>query len=245
MFPFQSEVDSAVDTRSMVSGSGLQLALQAGRGLMACSTDRSRWIVGALLSACALIVQDVPAHGRAFDVAAQDVYLRLEGKDAEAVNEFQRRLTEFDAVRQHLDASLPPLVVTPDRAAIIRVIAAHHGALLSARHSARQGDIFSARVADRFRDWIRASLHGIPPSVFLAMITEPDGPPIARPLVNGSYPPGAARSTMPPELLQLFPSLPAHLEYRFIDRDLILWDSHANLIIDVIPNAFGPSGQRR
>jgi hypothetical protein len=50
---------------------------------------------------------------------------------------------------------------------------------------------------------------------------------------------------MPPELLQLFPSLPAHLEYRFIDRDLILWDSHANLIIDVIPNAFGPSGQRR
>jgi hypothetical protein len=118
MFPFQSEVDSAVDTRSMVSGSGLQLALQAGRGLMACSTDRSRWIVGALLSACALIVQDVPAHGRAFDVAAQDVYLRLEGKDAEAVNEFQRRLTEFDAVRQHLDASLPPLVVTPDRAAM-------------------------------------------------------------------------------------------------------------------------------
>jgi hypothetical protein len=31
--------------------------------------------------------------------------------------------------------------------------------------------------------------------------------------------------------------LPSGLEYRFIDRDLILWDSHANLIIDFIPEA--------
>jgi len=228
-----------------VSGSGVQLALQAGRGLMTRSTYRNRWIVGALLSGCALIVQDVPAQRRASDnVAAQDVYLRLRGEDAQVVNEFHRRLTEFDAVRRRLDSGLPRPVVSSDRAAIIRVIEAHHGALLSARHSARQGDIFFDRVADRFRDWIRASLHGTPPSVFLATITEPDGPRIPRLRVNGSYPAGAALATMPPRLLQLFPSLPAQLEYRFVNRDLILWDSHADLIIDVIPNVLEPSGQR-
>ena len=30
---------------------------------------------------------------------------------------------------------------------------------------------------------------------------------------------------------------PVRLEYRFIDRDLILWDPHADLIVDFIPNA--------
>jgi hypothetical protein len=41
---------------------------------------------------------------------------------------------------------------------------------------------------------------------------------------------------MPPQLLQLLPPLPAGLEYRFIDCDLILWDPHANLIVDFLPN---------
>jgi hypothetical protein len=44
-------------------------------------------------------------------------------------------------------------------------------------------------------------------------------------------------ASMPPQLLQLLPPLPAGLEYRFIDCDLILWDPHANLIIDFIPHA--------
>jgi hypothetical protein len=46
-----------------------------------------------------------------------------------------------------------------------------------------------------------------------------------------------ALTMMPPELLRLLPRLPAGLEYRFMDRDLILWDPHANLIVDFIPNA--------
>jgi hypothetical protein len=33
------------------------------------------------------------------------------------------------------------------------------------------------------------------------------------------------------------------LEYRFIDRDLILWDPHANLIIDFIPHALSLSDE--
>lgn len=64
-----------------------------------------------------------------------------------------------------------------------------------------------------------------------------------RPGVNASYPDGGALTTMPPELLQLLPALPAGLEYRFMDRDLILWDPHANLIVDYIPDALVPSDE--
>lgn len=170
------------------------------------------------------------------------MFLRVESRwDAEVIAEFRHRLTEYDAVRRRLDAALPPMPVAADPATILRVAQAHHGALLSARHSARQGDIFFTRIADRFRDWIRVSLHHMPPNVFIAMITEPDAPPMARPGVNDSYPEGGALTTMPPEMLKLFPALPEGLEYRFIDRDLILWDVHANLIVDFIPDALALS----
>jgi hypothetical protein len=43
--------------------------------------------------------------------------------------------------------------------------------------------------------------------------------------------------------LKLFPVLPAGLEYRFIGRYLILWDPHANLIVDFIRYALPPLHQ--
>jgi hypothetical protein len=215
---------------------------------MACSAYINRWIVGALLSVFVLTVQSLSAHDSAVSPnQSQSVYLRLTSDDAEVVSEFTRRLTQYDGVRRRLDASLPPLVVSADPATTRRVAEAHHGALLLARDNARQGDIFFDRIADMFRDWISDSLHDIPANVFIAMITEPDAAPLARPYVNGSYPDGAALTTMPPDLLLLFPALPAGLEYRFVDRDLILWDPHANLIVDFIPDALplSPPASRR
>ena len=33
------------------------------------------------------------------------------------------------------------------------------------------------------------------------------------------------------------PPLPADLEYRLVDYYLVLWDAHADLILDVLPDA--------
>ena len=210
---------------------------------MTCSTCGRRWILGAVLAAFVSIVPGLPADAAApGDDESQDVYLRIESADAtEVVTEFRRRLTEYDEVRHRLDASLPRQSVSDDPQTIFRIAEAHHRALRSARHGALEGDIFFGRIADRFRAWIHGSLHGMPPGEFLAMITEADAPPPPRPAVNGSYPDGGALAMMPPTLLRVFPVLPAGLEYRFIDRDLILWDPHAHLIVDVIPNALALS----
>ena len=55
--------------------------------------------------------------------------------------------------------------------------------------------------------------------------------------VNAVYPIGAPRSTVPPSVLVTLPPLPACLHYRFVDRDLVLVDSVAQLIVDVLPAA--------
>jgi hypothetical protein len=47
---------------------------------------------------------------------------------------------------------------------------------------------------------------------------------------------------MPFVLLSALPALPAGIQYRLIDRDLLLWDVDANLIIDVLPDALPRAG---
>ena len=42
---------------------------------------------------------------------------------------------------------------------------------------------------------------------------------------------------MPPKLLLQLPPLPKNVEYRFVGKTLILYDSLSNLIIDYLPGA--------
>ena len=44
---------------------------------------------------------------------------------------------------------------------------------------------------------------------------------------------------MAPSLLRVIPPLAPELQYRFVGQDLILWDVHANLVVDVIRSAVG------
>jgi hypothetical protein len=55
--------------------------------------------------------------------------------------------------------------------------------------------------------------------------------------VNQPYPEGAPLPTMPANLLANLPRLPEDLEYRIVDRHLILRDVDANIIVDFVPNA--------
>lgn len=51
-------------------------------------------------------------------------------------------------------------------------------------------------------------------------------------------------TTIPPQVLQTLPQLTEDLEYRFIGNWLILLDTHAHVIADVIDNALYSSGDR-
>jgi hypothetical protein len=42
---------------------------------------------------------------------------------------------------------------------------------------------------------------------------------------------------MPPTMFMALPELPDELQYRFVGRDLVLIDLHANLVVDVLREA--------
>ena len=68
-------------------------------------------------------------------------------------------------------------------------------------------------------------------------VMKEDKPVVVSFKVNGPYPDKQPVATVPPNMLAALPPLPKDIEYRFIEKHLILRDSRANLIIDYIPNA--------
>ena len=50
-----------------------------------------------------------------------------------------------------------------------------------------------------------------------------------------------ARARQGDIILQSLPPLPEELQYRIIGQSLVLWDCHANLIVDFLPGAFVPT----
>jgi hypothetical protein len=82
------------------------------------------------------------------------------------------------------------------------------------------------------------------PAEILAFMLEYDGgPPLAppRPAVNGRFS-WTWPSFMVPCLFGVLPALPRELEYRFVERDLILIDVDANLVVDILGDAFPENG---
>src|SRR5262249_52216016 len=59
----------------------------------------------------------------------------------------------------------------------------------------------------------------------------------APPALNADYPENAPLATVPPLILARLPELPDGLEYRFMGRDLILRDTKANTIADIVREA--------
>jgi hypothetical protein len=65
-------------------------------------------------------------------------------------------------------------------------------------------------------------------------------PERVRPVINRTMPDTAALATIPPLLLNRLPRLPDNLQYRFLDRHVVLMDGDTRLIIDYLLNVLPP-----
>jgi hypothetical protein len=163
-----------------------------------------------------------------------------EAPDVAAVQRFERSIADYAALRRDVACTVPALEVSDDAWAIRRAIDALAHAIRAARPDAAAGDIFRADVAAVFRSHIQRTFldHGYDTAVLLAEINEDVEGEAAGgiPVVNGPFP-WARGSMMLPSVLAALPPLPDELQYRFVDRDLVLVDVDAGLVVDVLPDA--------
>ena len=154
---------------------------------------------------------------------------------------FENRVNEYVTLHRLLEGPLPPLRSTTNMDEIRINMQLLTDRLLAARPHARQGDIITADVGRMFRRRIPGCLS---PEEWAAILTElaedEAGVPVPRVAlrVNMPWPEQVSYGFVPPQLLSALPPLPVELQYRIIGRSLVLWDHHANLIVDFLPGAF-------
>ena len=158
--------------------------------------------------------------------------------NAKAIAEFQEEIAEYMTLHHKLAATLPELAkdATPE------MIDAHQRALGRLLQQARKnegvGDIFERDV----RPVLRRLLDGLfagPDGSNLRRAVMEENPPgeVLKLVVNARYPDTVPLSSMPPQILKVLPPLPRELEYRFIERSLILLDVRAHIIVDYLAGA--------
>ena len=163
-----------------------------------------------------------------------------------AVQAFEDRVAQYVLQHRLLERTVPPLQPTRDMRQVEMAVQALALRIRLARTGALPGDLITPEVAMVFRRRIATSLTAGEWAAILAENAEeaeedeegvPAGPPpVLR--VNMTWPEPVLFGFVPPLLLAALPRLPEELQYRIIGNALVLWDHHANLIVDFLPDAF-------
>lgn len=146
--------------------------------------------------------------------------------------DFTVRMDAYAELRRSLEKGLPPLQVTDNPSEIVRAERLLAERIRRARAGAGRGDIFTEDIRHGFRQLLRP----ITTPATCAQIAD-DNPGEFQYRINASYPKDRPLSTVPAAFLGVLPRLPADVFYRFLDTDLILHDTRANVILDRIDNA--------
>jgi hypothetical protein len=158
--------------------------------------------------------------------------------DAQILADFKSRIDKYMELHNKLAKEAPPLKETKDPAKIQASQDVLAEKIRVARAEAKQGDIFTPEARQLFRRLMYPETKGTAGQENKAAMKEEQGElkgVVVK--VNARYPDNAPLMTVAPDILAALPKLPEDLEYRFVSKHMILLDTHANLIVDFIPNA--------
>jgi len=113
-----------------------------------------------------------------------------------------------------------------------------------ARAGASQGELFTPEIARYFRHQLKESMEGQKGKEIRRSMRGSE-PVNIQLQVNMSYPDNVPLQSTPPSLLRKLPQLPEGLEYRLLNRELVLRDAEANFIVDYVPDALPDSRKKK
>lgn len=153
-----------------------------------------------------------------------------------AMRTFSERTERYTRLRARLEEPLPSFDARPDSWSLMLTRRYLASAIRTARSHARQGDIFMPPVAQLFRGLIADAIYDVDIEGLVADNLE--GTDVLVDVVVNEPVPVWALEDVPDALLQRLPALPDAIAYRMVDGSLILWDMHAEIVVDALPGAF-------
>jgi hypothetical protein len=159
------------------------------------------------------------------------------------LHDFDQRIDRYVRLHRRLERDLPPEHLFGDFEDMPIAVDALHNAMVDARPNARAGTFFTPGVAELLTTRLARAMtaSGLTPAEAMVAMNLGYRERIPEVQVNGRIPPGRHVRAWP-ALLAVLPALPEELEYRFIGRDLVLVDVHADLIVDILKDALPAPG---
>ncbi len=153
---------------------------------------------------------------------------------APAMVEFVARVEAYYALRERLLAEAPPPAAkaTPEELDIHQRALADR--IVAARSDAQPGDIFVPEMQVVARNMMARVYSNPTQRAELKAAMDEENLTGIVVLVNTRYPADVPLATMPPDVLKILPALPKDCEYRFVGESLILLDTRAHLVVDVM-----------
>jgi hypothetical protein len=150
---------------------------------------------------------------------------------AQAMVEFKKRVDAYLELRRAVTQKYPEVKETGNPAKIHEREVNLGKGIAMARANAKAGDVFGP-VSRQLLTMVENDWNSRSPADQKAILSELPKGLILK--VNQPYPPNLPLATFPPKLLAQLPMLPEELEYRLLNRRLLLRDRDANLIVDVL-----------
>lgn len=162
-----------------------------------------------------------------------------------AIHDFRNRVDAYVKLRKQVQATLPspPSGSSAENVRQYQVTLAQR--IRAERSQARPGDVFTPAISEIFRKLIATPFKSNQGKNIRASMGHAEPVQDLKLQVNQEYPQTSPLQSTPPTLLLDLPDLPAELEYRIVGHELILFDSPANLIVDLLPDASPAVGVRR
>lgn len=190
--------------------------------------------IGSAALACLALVGAAGCASRQADAPASPA-VTSPADDRDAVLLFRRAVEDYAVMHRRLAQGLPRLDATASPEAVYAREVAFEKLIAGERRAKAPGDLFVPPIQPLIRRVATQLLTGPDGPVLLGTITEESTERRRGVRINARYPDDIPLSSVPAQLLSALPALPEELEYRFVGRDLILLDTKARLIADLMP----------
>ncbi len=165
-------------------------------------------------------------------------------RDAQAMQDFTNRVEQYIKIHHHAELLVPHIKPTASAKKIIDRKHALAAEINKERGAVKEGNIFTPEVDAYFDRLIHSAYRQDAAAIDAGLLCM--SPVRAEKLKPSDiYPEDAELTAMPSTILLHVPELPPELEYRIVNKDLIIRDREANLIVDILRNAVTlPAGRK-
>jgi hypothetical protein len=152
---------------------------------------------------------------------------------------FSERIDAYVQMHRRIEGPVPPLTASQDLTEVRRLMSdvrrriKHEGA-------SEQGRYFTREVTLALRKRIASVMTRADVKDLVDDVVEHTPPGLPPVRVYEPLPADAPFVPIPPRLFKVLPVLPPELRYVVLGKGLVLWDHHADLVIDMAPGIFDP-----